>query len=97
MGAGDGVVALLAGPAQLERAFVTAARGTPDCTQPILSLERVGSTCGVWRESVRPDRFVRTFGSPETCQVCKRLGADDVERLSALYSLGGGDAFSPTQ
>lgn len=90
MGAGDGMAALLAGPVQLERAFVTARE---EHLSALSQFYRWDELEHMWRmaRSVRPDRF------PKPIRPCKRLSADDVERLSALYSLGGGDAFSPTQ
>jgi len=96
MGAGDGVATLLAGPVQLDRAFVTARE---EHLSALSQYYRWGDLEHMWRmaRSVRPDRV---SGEPKVrapVRSCKRLGADDVERLSALYSLGGGDAFSPTQ
>jgi len=88
MGAGDGVAALLAGPVQLERTFVTARE---EHLSALSQFYRWDELEHMWRMVLRPDRF------PKPVRSCKRLGVDDVERLSALYSLGGGDAFSPTQ
>ena len=90
MGAGDGVAALLAGPAQLERAFVTARE---EHLSALSQFYRWGELEHMWRmaRSVRPDRFW------EPVRSCKRLGADDVDRLCALYAFGGGGAFNPTQ
>ena len=89
MGAGDGVAALLAGLVQLDRAFVTAREEHLSALSQFYRWDKLEH---MWRMVLhRPEGFPKPVGS------CKRLGADDVERLSALYSLGGGDAFSPTQ
>jgi len=89
MGAGDAVATLLAGPVQLERAFVTARE---EHLSALSQFYRWDELEHMWRMVLRPDRF------PKPVRFCKRLGVDDVERLSALYSLGGGGgAFSPTQ
>ncbi len=95
MGAGGSVADLLNGPVQVGRAYLNARE---EYLAALSQYYRWGELEHMWRMVLRrPERFsgeskVRTlFGS------CKRLGADDVERLSALYSLGGGDAFSPTQ
>ena len=89
MGAGDGVAALLAGLVQLDRAFVTAREEHLSALSQFYRWDKLEH---MWRMVVR-----RPEGFPKPVRSCKRLGADDVERLSALYSLGGGDAFSPTQ
>jgi GNAT superfamily N-acetyltransferase len=47
----------------------------------------------MWRMSLQPDSF-----SPlESSCSCIRLAPTQTEQLTALYSLGGADAFSPTQ
>jgi len=88
MGAGDGVAALLDGLVQLDRAFVTSRE---EHLSALSQFYRWDELEHMWRMVLRPDRF------PKLARSCKRLSADDVDRLSALYSLGGGDAFSPTQ
>ncbi len=90
MGAGEGAAALLAGPAQLERAFVTARE---EHLSALSQYYRRGELEQMWRmaRSVRPDRSWKPVRS------CMRLGADDVDRLCALYAFGGGGHFSPTQ
>jgi ribosomal protein S18 acetylase RimI-like enzyme len=95
MGAGDGVAALLAGPVQLDRAFVTARE---EHLSALSQFYRWDELEHMWRMVLRGSEEVS--GEPKVrapVRSCKRLGVDDVERLSTLYSLGGGDAFSPTQ
>jgi ribosomal protein S18 acetylase RimI-like enzyme len=45
----------------------------------------------MWRMVLQPGRF------RSTARVCTRLRGSDVDQLSALYALGGGDAFTPRQ
>jgi ribosomal protein S18 acetylase RimI-like enzyme len=89
MGAVGGVVALLGGPVQLKRAFVTAQE---EHLAALSQYYRWSELDHMWRMVLRrPEGFGKPFGS------CKRLGADDAARLRALYTLGGGGAFSPSQ
>jgi len=95
MGAGDGVAALLAGPTQLDRVFVTARE---EHLSTLSRFYRWDELEHMWRMVLRGPEGVS--GEPQVrapVRYCKRLGMDDMDRLSVLYSLGGGDAFSPTQ
>jgi len=88
IGAGDGVAALLDGPVRAERFFVTARQ---DHIAALGQRYRWSELDHMWRMVLRPEGFRKLFGS------CRRLSADDVDRLRALYALGGGDAFDPSQ
>jgi RimJ/RimL family protein N-acetyltransferase len=88
MGADDGVVALLAGPVRAERFFVTARE---EHLAALGQYYRWGELDQMWRMVLRPDRF------PKPVRSVRRLSEDDVDRLRALYALGGGDAFDPSQ
>ena len=95
MGEGDGVATLLAGPVQLDRAFVTARE---EHQAALSQFYRWDELEHMWRMVLRGSEGVS--GEPKVrapVRSCKRLGVDEADRLSALYSLGGGDAFSPTQ
>ena len=96
MGAGDGVAALLADPVQLERTFVTARE---EHLVALSQYYRWGELEHMWRmaRSVGPDRLCEPSVRLKPVRSCKRLDVGDVDRLHALYALGGGDAFSPTQ
>ena len=90
MGAGDGTAALLDGPVRVERAYLNVRQEHLNALGKFYQWDELSP---MWRmaRSVRPDRFPKPIGS------CKRLSADDVVRLRALYALGGGDAFDPAQ
>jgi len=88
MGTGDGVAALLAGPVQAERVFVTA---RPEHLTVLGQYYRWDKLDYMWRMVLRPDKF------PEPAGAVRRLNEEDVDRLRALYALGGGDAFNPSQ
>ena len=88
MGADNGVAALLDGPVQSDRVFVTA---RPEHLAVLERHYRWEHLDYMWRMVLRPEGFTEPFGS------CRRLNENDVDRLRALYALGGGDAFSPSQ
>lgn len=90
MGAGDGVAALLGGPVQPARAYLTARAEHLAALGERYQWNR-DEVWLMWRMTLRPADF-RPAGGP-----CRRLAAGDIERLRALYRLGGGDAFGPTQ
>ena len=95
MGAGDGVAALLAEPTQLDRVFVTARE---EHLSTLSQFYRWGELEHMWRMVLhRLEGLSGGLKFRAPVRSCKRLGMDDVDRLSALYSLGGGDAFNPTQ
>jgi ribosomal protein S18 acetylase RimI-like enzyme len=91
MGASDGVAALLAGPVQAERVFVTA---RPEHLPVLDRFYRWEHLDRMWRMVHRSDRSLQS----EPVRSVRRLDENDVDRLCALYaSGGGGDAFNPSQ
>jgi ribosomal protein S18 acetylase RimI-like enzyme len=91
MGTGDGVAELLAGPVRAERFFVTARPEHPAVLERFYRWKHLDY---MWRMALRSDGFSRG----ESIRSVRRLNEGDVDRLRALYALGGGgDAFSPSQ
>ena len=88
MGARDGVAELLQGPVQADCVFVTA---RPEHLAVLECHYRWDELDYMWRMVLRPQGF------PKALRSCGRLNDSDVDRLRALYALGGGDAFSPSQ
>jgi ribosomal protein S18 acetylase RimI-like enzyme len=87
MGESDGLLAILRA-VRPERAYLTGrpehlavAQGTYDWPTP----------AAMWRMVLRRERFTAPAGPAE------RLGLDDAGRLAALYALGSGNAFDPSQ
>jgi ribosomal protein S18 acetylase RimI-like enzyme len=89
MGIDDGVAALLNGPVQIGRCFVTA---RPEHLAALERCYRWEHLDYMWRMVLRPEGF------PKPSESCRRLDENDVDRLRALYAQsGGGDAFNPSQ
>jgi ribosomal protein S18 acetylase RimI-like enzyme len=95
MGTSEGVATLLAEPTQLDRVYVTAREEHLSTLSRFYLWDELEH---MWRMVLREPEGLS--GEPQVrapVRSCKRLVMDDVGCLSALYSLGGGDAFSPTQ
>lgn len=93
MGEGDGVAALLDGPVQVQRACPM----VQEKHMPMLGRYyrwRKSDVWAMWRMALRSPNVGARHASP--LQAIS-LTLDDVPRLHALFALGGGDAFAPSQ
>jgi RimJ/RimL family protein N-acetyltransferase len=88
MGAPDGLSALLQHSLCPTPVYITCRSEHLPLTQARYDWH---DTIAMWRMVLRPSRF------RPIARACTKLCGPHADRLSALYALGGGDAFTPTQ
>ena len=88
IGNADGLRSILKDALRPDRVYLT---GRPEHLSMAREFYAWAEPTPMWRMVLRPDRFAPEKGE------CTRLLPADAERLSVLFTHGGGGAFSPVQ